>query len=146
MHYYTGDDNNTSVAPTPRVWQAKFWKMSGAEICVLAYSPTGKFQGNVFSAFLRAARESLCVFSSRAPSGNPVVERSPSLASTCQAEIQSSPALSLEPNPAPQSVHRCTTPQKRWGSQTIEGSRHSGFVLSQRELSLFMMSFTQTSK
>lgn len=33
--------------------------------------------------------ESLFVLSSRAPSGNPVEERSQSLASTCQAEIQS---------------------------------------------------------
>lgn len=67
----------------------------------------------VMEAVSACDRGSLYVLPSRAPSGNPVVERSLSLAFTCQAEIQSSPAPSLQPNPAPQSVHHSTTPQKR---------------------------------
>lgn len=56
---------------------------------------------------------------SRAHSGKLVVERSPSLAFTCQAGIQSSPAPSLQPNPAPQPAHRSTTPRKRLESNRL---------------------------
>lgn len=65
----------------------------------------------------------LC-FPRRALSGNPAVGRSQSQVFTCQSGIQSLPALSLQPNRAPQSVHHSTTPQKRW----MHHEKHSFFT------------------
>lgn len=64
----------------------------------------------------------------RAPSGNLEAERSQSRVFTCRAEIRSSPAPCLQPNPAPPSAHHSTTPRKRWAPSSAtreEEMRHA---------------------
>lgn len=82
------------------------------QMCIIEITPV-HWPACMVACSKRVFKHSHVLFS-RAPSGNPVVERSQSLAFTCQAEIQSSPAPSLQPNPAPQSVHHSTILQKRW--------------------------------